>query len=527
MNTLDLKNAMYTKLQPGSDACIRLLHSSGFVGCAAPSAALLSGPITTVSATTPVADIPQGAVALIPADQAGDFLLRCSTDTSLQQRLYGVLIEHSDEFPGWNEAPAAPYPSYATHATQRDYTWNPPGLGLTSLSFPFPIFQLDNVTSPNAQLRAQYNTETSNRAVNVARMELSMEGTGNSSACITAKTCYPLGGNSIWSALPPIAPSSPENNISNSSPPIIVVVAQIDSTALFHRLIQAADSPLSGLIAMLAAAEILGSEANSAAVVEKYSRRVVFLAVMGEPWDFMGSRRLLWEMEQGSSSVDGLSLDAVEGLIEIGQIGKAQRQGQSIASAFPRVNGNSSGTYQLYAHTEKTGAAAVAARPLQAALEAVSFAGSEIVLSNASTTTPGLPPSTASSLLRQRPDLAAVVIEEFDTEFLNGPYHSQYDTVERIDPEAIVATAIFVARAVHALALGSELSTSLDAPVLEVNVTAVRESVGSLLGCLAEESPGMGCPLVTRLMSPLDPGPALHYVGILRTTTEGILGLTK
>ena len=525
MYTPDLTDAMYTKLQPGSDACIRLLHSSGTVGCAAPSVASVTGPITTASTTTAARDLPQGAVALVPAEQAGDFLLRCFQDSQLQERLSGVLIEHSESFSGWNEAPAAPYPAYAVHATQKDYPWNPSGLEISSLNFPFPIFQLDNISSPDAQLRAQYNKEDSQSATNIARMELTMEGSTNSSTCIAAHKCYPLGGNSIWSALPPIPPTQvsipTDESKAPQPPPTIVVIAQIDSAGLFHKLIQGADSPLSGLIAMLAAAEVLGSLANGPAVVENYARRVIFLAVMGEPWDFMGSRRLLWEMEKGSSSVDGFSLDAIESLIEIGQVGKARRLGQSIASATPMgvQNENMTGTYQLYAHLEKAGPSAVAAAPLKSTLQ--SLGGSEVVLSNTSQVTPGLPPSTASSFLRQRPDIPAVVIEEFDTEFLNKPYHSQYDTVDRLDPEAIVSTAIFIARAVHALALGPTLGTSSNAPVLDVNITGVRETVGSLLGCLAEDSPGMGCPLVTNLMTPLDPGPAPHYVGILRTTTEG------
>lgn len=37
-----------------------------------------------------------------------------------------------------------------------------------------------------------------------------------------------------------------------------------------------------------------------------YSRRLVFLALVGEPWDYMGSRRLLWEIKNGSVTVAGL-----------------------------------------------------------------------------------------------------------------------------------------------------------------------------------------------------------------------------
>jgi Nicastrin len=37
----------------------------------------------------------------------------------------------------------------------------------------------------------------------------------------------------------------------------------------------------------------------------------VFLALAGEAWDYTGSRRLLWEMRQGSHATAGLDLDLV------------------------------------------------------------------------------------------------------------------------------------------------------------------------------------------------------------------------
>jgi nicastrin len=65
---------------------------------------------------------------------------------------------------------------------------------------------------------------------------------------------------------------------------------------------QGADAPLSGLLAMLAAVHLL----DQAQQWGFYSRRLVFLALVGEPWDYMGSRRLLWEIKNGSVTVAGL-----------------------------------------------------------------------------------------------------------------------------------------------------------------------------------------------------------------------------
>lgn len=43
-----------------------------------------------------------------------------------------------------------------------------------------------------------------------------------------------------------------------------------------------------------------------------YSKRIVFLALAGEPWSYMGSRRLLYEAATGSNATAGLDLGLVE-----------------------------------------------------------------------------------------------------------------------------------------------------------------------------------------------------------------------
>lgn len=332
-----------------------------------------------------------------------------------------------------------------------------------------------------------------------------MEAEGNSSSCIQAQTCYPLGGSSIWAAVPPYRDPSTQS-------PYILVIAGADSSGLFHNLIQAADAPLSGLIAMMAAAEALGGTAAS----ERYQRRIVFAALRGEPWGLMGSRRLLWEMNvNASSAVSGLGLHNLDALIEIGPVGASR----------PVAN-----VTTLYAHSDAEPEAAKAAAPLIAALQNAAnasssssseFSSNYLVVDMPDPSTPGISsPSSASAFLRVRPTLPAVVLAEYNTQFINPAYASQYDTVDKVSPESITATAVLLARTLHGLALNG--SDAADEP-LDVNATAVQATVEALLGCLASNEPGqgMGCSLANQIMTPSASGPPPGYIGILRTLTAG------
>jgi len=68
---------------------------------------------------------------------------------------------------------------------------------------------------------------------------------------------------------------------------------------------------------MLAAMSILSNAsaaaANAAPARDYYAaRQIVFVALAGEPWGYMGSRAFLWELERGGATVQGLDLALVD-----------------------------------------------------------------------------------------------------------------------------------------------------------------------------------------------------------------------
>ncbi|KAL3160727.1 hypothetical protein ABBQ32_010635 [Trebouxia sp. C0010 RCD-2024] len=174
-------------------------------------------------------------------------------------------------------------------------------------AFDFPILLLDNVTAPAAAHRAAHNAQQGYSGVlHYAHVEAEMSARGNSSSCINQDTCQPLGGHTIWGAAPPLAPTAASTA---SQLPIIMLLAPVDSTAFFKSDTVGAESAMGSLIALLAVADILG---NNSAAVATYSKRLVLTALMGEPWGFMGSKRLLWEMYNQADTTRGLDVENIQ-----------------------------------------------------------------------------------------------------------------------------------------------------------------------------------------------------------------------
>ena len=52
----------------------------------------------------------------------------------------------------------------------------------------------------------------------------------------------------------------------------------------------------------------------------------MFAAFAGETWDYMGSKRFLWELHSGSQSTAGLSLDHIDQVLSQGPLLKKKNK---------------------------------------------------------------------------------------------------------------------------------------------------------------------------------------------------------
>ncbi|KAL0423243.1 UNVERIFIED_CONTAM: Nicastrin [Sesamum radiatum] len=220
-----------------------------------------------------------------------------------------------------------------------------------------------------------------------------------------------------------------------------------------------------------------------------YMLQLVFVVLTGESWGYLGSRRFFLESDKQSDTIKGLDLAMLETVIEIGSVGKSFSQGNKTFFAHTAgLTSSVNGTFNV----------------LQRAQD--SLVTESIMVKRASTTNPGVPPSSLMTFLRKKPQISGLILEDFDSTFSNKFYHSHLDELSNISPSSIVAAASLVARTLFILAGGKDSTIN----TIKVNASLVEELLGCLLAC----EPGLSCELVKHYISPSTTCPS-HYVGVI------------
>ncbi|XP_065848730.1 nicastrin isoform X2 [Euphorbia lathyris] len=420
------------------------------------------------------------------------FYSRISNDPSFFKNVAGVLVDSrtdtQNRLTGFSPAEKFPGVEFAPYKNI-SYEWNPMGSGIMWKAYNFPVFLLSEDNSQVMQEVAMKNEKKKNAfTANVAEFDLVMQttksGNHDSESCLRDGACLPLGGYSVWSSLPPINISQPKQ-----SKPIILTVASMDSASFFRDKSLGAESPISGLISLLAAVDSLSRLDG----LEDLSNQLVFSVFTGEAWGYLGSRRFLLELDLQSEVVTGLSDSLIEMVIEIGSVGKGFIGGNK--TFFTHTAGFSSATSDmLNAFTRAQG----------------SLESKNVTVTMASTSNPGIPPSSLMSFLRKNSSTPGVILEDFDAAFNNKFYHSHLDDMSNVNSSAIVVVASIVARSLYILASGSKSLSDSDLSAINVNASLVEELMGCLLAC----DPGLSCELVKSYIAPTATCPS-HYVGVI------------
>ncbi|KAI3909499.1 hypothetical protein MKW92_043938 [Papaver armeniacum] len=491
VNTLesvpDLEQSMY--LTVNGYPCVRLLNLSGEIGCANPGREKVVAPVLRYKN---IEHIDQSSSILIQLDDMVDLMRRLSNDTGLARKVAGVLVESStklqNESKGFSPVEKFPQAEFSPYQ-ELNYEWNPLGSSIMWNSYNFPIFLLDEDSTVVLQKIADKNEKNKQAyKVDVAEFNLVMQttksGTHDSESCLKQQSCLPLGGYSVMSSLPPIDVSTTQKPKS-----IVLAMTSMDSASFFRDKSPGADSPLSGMISLVAAVDALSHLGD----FDELNKQLVFLFFTGEAWGYLGSRRFLAELDMGTDAVHGLNSSLVEMVLEIGSVGKGFSQG--VSSFFAHASRDlpaTKKTLDAFRHARK------------------SLRSDSINISMASSSNPGIPPSSLMAFMRKNPLTSGVVLEDFDSAFSNKFYHSQLDDISNIDSKSLVAAASLVARTLYILASDGKILNTTKLNSINVNSSLVDE----LLGCLLTCEPGLSCALVKGYITPTSTCPN-HYVGVI------------
>eukprot|EP00903_Cladosiphon_okamuranus_P018715 g17228.t1 len=366
------------------------------------------------------------------------------------------------------------------------YPWNSYGDGLLMEALDFPVVLVTGDSVAEVLARSASNGPLGGSSwhypLHKGRMAFyfgGSEGDLNSQKCLgwtdingdRSPQCKPLGGQSSWASVGGAGEGGRET---------VFAVAGMDSTAMFHDRAPGANSAVSGLVALLSAAESLGGIGRSGGVdFSALPKQIVFAAFQGEAYGFTGSRRFLQDWlgvgitchnKAGPSvSPTGMEacLDPLYPSLEFQKLGRpAHVLAVDQVGCLPES--------KLWLHPSS--GASSSDQGLVSRLSP-GGAGGGIALANSSK--PELPSSPLTAFVKANPQQSGFVISGYDENFSCPHYHSHLDTRDTVNANSVVAAAEVLAMSTLVLAGGAEAQ----AKNLEVNSTLVE----ILLDCLLED----------------------------------------
>ncbi|NWT75269.1 NICA protein, partial [Prunella himalayana] len=350
--------------------------------------------------------------------------------------------------------------------------WNPGGSGVSYEDFPFPIFLLQDANETQL-IKECYQAHNIPRVPGsppefpLCAMQLlsHMHAAASTVTCMRRSllqsafsinpeiVCDPLLDYNVWSSLQPINASGRLQ----PSQQVVLAATRVDSHSFFWNVAPGAEAAVGSFVALLAAAQALQEAPGS----QRLPRNVLFVFFQGETFDYIGSSRLVFDMEQEKFP---LRLENIGAFLELGQV-SLQNSSELWMHTDPVSRRNQSVDSQV-----------------QILLDVLRRNGSS---SGVSLQEPGfsqpLPPSSFQRFLRSR-SIPGVVLSDHRAAFHNRYFQSIYDTAENIgmrypeglSPEeqlefvtdtakALTQVATLLARALFSLAGGTTGSESIQA----------------------------------------------------------------
>lgn len=395
-------------------------------------------------------------------------------------------------FSGEKQCPNEELDLYSA-ASNQDYAgychrnpWNTEGTSLLYMNWNFPIFLVDNQTSINHIIECyeNFNEPVDGQARSwplcYSQLKSNMFGTTSSEVCLRRKAlnsrfqlvdfCDPLQDYNIWGSLKPMNSTEviPEKSV-------IIVATRMDAASMFDNISPGADSAVSGLVTLMLVAEALYKMKDEIAK-SGTDKNVLFVIFQGETWGYIGSSRMVWDMEKGQfpfkpqedepEQVAQVNFTHINSFIELSQVGLGVTG--DISNLFIHTDPISNVDPDIQSGTNDV-------------IKSLEFAEGEsnFVKLEMAGNAP-LPPASLQSFLK-KVNISGVVITDHKEAFMNKFYESIFDNYRNVNYSTssenasqtedkyhlqVGRVASVVATAVHSL-----LTSSKPSSLIPVNET--------------------------------------------------------
>ncbi|XP_066955475.1 nicastrin [Macrobrachium rosenbergii] len=424
-------------------------------------------------------------------------------------------------FSGDYPCPNEEYGLY-NHSSDTEYTsycqknpWNPPGSALLYSNWDFPIFLIDNQTSVDniiscyEEFNAPKDGEPRSWPLCALELKSHMFGTTNTEVCMrratlpslfsTVNFCDPLYDFNLWGTVKPMNASE---DLADQS--VIIVAARMDAASMYDNISPGVASAVAGLVTLMSTAEAINRHREEIMAAES-NKNIMFILYQGETWDYIGSSRMVWDMEKGefpfqrqedmSDQMSQINFTHIDYFIEISQVGKMEEK-------------------RLYLHTDPVSNSDPEIN-LQTGVLVTAFnmsasnSSSGIVFERAPEEAP-LPPASFQSFLKHV-NISGLVIADHKESFKNKFYQTVFDDHRNIKGEVLADVA-------------SVLATTLYTMVTREykEIIADKNFTGDLLHCYSVNA---SCPMFKDfggylLKNEMNDGkPAKMYVNVKRGET--------
>ncbi|XP_068196621.1 nicastrin [Antennarius striatus] len=449
-------------------------------------------------------------------------------------RVAGVAVVAPNSNPPEGFSPHTTCPNENTGVYTEEYgpafahcqatVWNPLGNGLSYEAFDFPIFSLkdDNDTQVIRQCYLDHNRGVNGSAPQypLCAMQLysHMSAVTDTATCMRRNginfslnpeiVCDPLEDYNVWASTRTLNNTAKGHKDGES---VVIAAARLDSRSFFFDIAPGAESGVSGFITLLAAAHALRNATQEA----HPNRTILYTFFQGETFDYIGSSRMVYDMQNKQFAVD---LDNIHSVLEIGQVG-LRSESKVWLHSDPVSRRNSSINDEVRKLVEN----------LQLAAGGLSISVEEPNVSQP------LPPSSFQRFLRAQ-QIPGVVLQDHQSVFTNRFYESMYDNAEYLNisyppnmtsdeqmefttetAKALTEVATMVARALYVQAGGAETQLS--------SINADSQMVTKMLyGFLVRSNNSWFQQLIpSDLASHLANRPTNFYIGVSQQSSEPTL----